>query len=169
MGLEVVEQLDWELPEWIVYPTGGGTGIVGMLAAFEQLVALGLAVGPLPRLVVVQAAGCAPLVKALEEGSEDAPPWPQPRTAAWGLRVPRALAAPEVLAAVRQTRGCGVAVSEEAMVDAAARLARHEGIEAGPEGAAALAATEELAEQGRLLDGERVVVFQTGDPASYRA
>jgi threonine synthase len=166
MGLEIAEQLGWELPDWIVYPTGGGTGIVGMHEGFRQLQTLGL-VGPrLPRLVVVQAEGCAPIVRALREGGE-AEPWQEPRTRAWGLRVPRALAAPLVLAATRQSGGCGVTVTDEAMADAAARLARHEGIEAGPEGAAAFAAVEALEGAGRFQQGERVVVFQTGSPASY--
>src|SRR5205085_3871150 len=120
----------------------------------------------LPRLVVVQAEGCAPIVKALREGGAAAP-WQEPRTRAWGLRVPRALAAPEVLAAVRETGGCGVAVSEETIEEATARLARQEGLEVGPEGAAAFAALEALAAEGRLRPSERVVVFQTGSAANY--
>jgi threonine synthase len=166
MGLEVAEQLGWQLPDWILYPTGGGTGIVGMVAAFRQLTALGLVRGPLPRLVVVQAEGCAPLARALERGGE-AETWQQPRTKAWGLRVPRALAAPEVLAAVRETGGCGVTVSEEAMVETAAAAARLEGMEPGPDGAAALVALATLAQRGQIREGERVVVFQTGNPANY--
>jgi threonine synthase len=166
MGLEIAEQLGWTLPDWIFYPTGGGTGIVGMLAAFQQLAALGLVAGPFPKLVVVQAEGCAPIVRALERG-EPAETWQQPRTRAWGLRVPKALAAPEVLAAVRETGGRGVKVTEEAMAATAADLARREGMEAGPEGAAALAALGDLARAGIVREGERVVVFQTGDPANY--
>ncbi|HEV8240928.1 MAG TPA: threonine synthase [Thermoanaerobaculia bacterium] len=166
MGLEIAEQLDWELPEWILYPTGGGTGIVGMIAAFEQLQELGL-VGPrLPRLVVVQAEGCAPIARALERGG-DAEPWEDPQTRAWGLRVPRALAAPLILAAVRKSGGCGVTVSEDEMTDATSRLARAEGMEVGPEGAAAFVALEKLAARGALREGERVVVFQTGSPWNY--
>ena len=146
--------------------TGGGTGIVGMLAAFRQLQELGL-VGPrLPRLVVVQAEGCAPIVRALDRGGE-AEPWEDPQTRAWGLRVPRALAAPLVLAAVRETGGCGVAVSEEEMAEATVRLARSEGMEVGPEGAAAFVALEKLAARGTVREGERVVVFQTGNPSNY--
>ncbi len=166
MGLELAEQLDWSLPDWIFYPTGGGTGIVGMLAAFQQLHELGLVGARLPRLVSVQAEGCAPIVRALERGG-DAEPWPDPHTRAWGLRVPKALAAPEVLAAVRATGGCGVTVSEEQMADATVRLARAEGIEAGPEGAAAFVALETLSARGVLREGERAVVFQTGDPSNY--
>jgi threonine synthase len=166
MGLEIAEQLGWQLPQWIFYPTGGGTGIVGMVAAFEQLTTLGVVAGPLPRLVAVQAAGCAPIVRALERGGE-AETWQQPRTRAWGLRVPKALAAPEVLAAVRETGGHGVTVGEEEMAATAAAMARREGIEAGPEGAAALAALTRCARAGTLRAGERVVVFQTGNPANY--
>jgi threonine synthase len=166
MGLEIAEQLGWELPDWIVYPTGGGTGIVGMYEGFRQLQALGLVGDRLPRFVVVQATGCAPIVKALQEGGE-AEAWQDPRTTAWGLRVPRALAAPIVLAATRQSGGCGVRVSDQQMTDASARLAREEGIEAGPEGAATLVALEALARDGRVQPGERVVLFQTGSPASY--
>jgi threonine synthase len=166
MGLEIAEQLGWELPEWIFYPTGGGTGIVGMLAAFQQLRELGLVGARLPRLVVVQAEGCAPIVRALERGVP-AEPWENPQTTAWGLRVPRALAAPLVIAAVRETGGRGVTVSEEAMADATVRLARAEGMEVGPEGAAAFVALEMLARDGVVREGERAVVFQTGNPANY--
>jgi len=166
MGLELAEQLGWELPEWIFYPTGGGTGIVGMFEAFRQLHQLGLVGARMPRLVVVQAEGCAPIARALERGG-DAEPWPDARTRAWGLRVPKALAAPLVLAAVRETGGRGVTVSEEAMVEAAARLARDEGMEAGPEGAAAFVALEKLAAEGVVREGERAIVFQTGAPGNY--
>jgi threonine synthase len=165
MGLEIVEALDWTLPDWILYPTGGGTGIVGMLAAFRQLDELGLVTGRLPRLVVVQAAGCAPIVRALAAGGE-AETWQEPRTRAWGLRVPRALGAPLVLAAVRETGGCGVAIGDDEMDEEAAALAT-EGIEAGPEGAAAFAALGRLARDGRFREGERVVVFQTGAAGNY--
>jgi threonine synthase len=166
MGLEIAEQLGWELPDWILYPTGGGTGIVGMLAAFRQLAALGLVSARLPRLVSVQATGCAPIVRALELGGE-AETWQEPRTRAWGLRVPKALGAPLVLAAVRETGGCGVAVAEEEMSEATGLLARREGIEVGPEGAAAFAALAALVRSGKVRAGERVVVFQTGDPSNY--
>jgi threonine synthase len=165
MGLEIAEQLGWTLPDWILYPTGGGTGIVGMLAAFRQLRELGLVEGPLPKLVVVQATGCAPIVRALETGGE-AETWQEPRTRAWGLRVPKALGAPLVLAAVRETGGCGVAIADDEMTHEATALAR-EGIEAGPEGAAAFAALGTLARSGRLRRGERVVVFQTGALGNY--
>jgi threonine synthase len=169
MGLEVAEQLGWELPDWILYPTGGGTGIVGMIAAFKQLQELGLVGARLPKLVVVQAEGCAPIVRALDRGEPTAQPWEDPHTRAWGLRVPRAIAAPIIIAAVRESGGCGITITEDEMTDAVQRVARAEGMEFGPEGAAAFVALEHLARQGRIKSGERAVVFQTGDPANYAA
>jgi threonine synthase len=167
MGLELAEQLGWELPDWIVYPLGGGTGIVGMAKAFDELQRLGL-IGPKrPRFVIVQMAGCAPIVRAFEEGREAAEPWQNPRTEVWGLRVPRAIGDFLVLRAVRETDGQAVAVEEDRLPQITARLARSEGIRVGPEGAAAFAAVEDLAGSGVLSPGERVVVFQTGDPANY--
>src|SRR6185295_9130918 len=167
MGLELAEQFGWELPDWIVYPLGGGTGIVGMHKAFAELERLGL-IGPRrPRFVVVQAAGCAPIVRAWENGEESAAPWPDPQTKVWGLRVPRALADFLVLRALRETGGRAIAVDESRLEEIAARSASREGLRIGPEGAAALAAVEDLQAAGAFSPGERVVVFQTGDPANY--
>ncbi len=168
MGLELAEQLGWRLPDWIVYPTGGGTGIVGMHKAFSELEALGLVDGRRPRFVVVQMAGCAPIVRAWEAGAERAEPWAEPATRVWGLRVPRAIGDFLILRALRETRGVALAVDEERLPEVTARAARRQGLEVGPEGAAALAAVEDLAERGLLREGERVVVFQTGSPANYR-
>jgi threonine synthase len=169
MGLELAEQLGWELPEWIVYPTGGGTGIVGMHKAFAELEALGLVSGRRPRFVVVQMAGCAPLVRAYEEGATTARPWEDPRTEAWGLRVPLAIGDFLVLRALRETDGIALAIAEERLERVAARAARREGLLVGPEGAAALAAVDDLAASGHLAAGDRVVVFQTGHPDNYRS
>ena len=167
MGLELAEQFGWELPDWIVYPLGGGTGIVGMYKAFDELERLGL-IGPKrPRFVVVQAAGCAPIVRAWEGGKEAAEPWEDPRTRVWGLRVPRALGDFIVLKAVRESGGRALAVDEARLEKIAAWVAAHEGLRVGPEGAAALAAVEDLEMAGAFAPGERVVVFQTGDPANY--
>jgi threonine synthase len=167
MGLELAEQLGWELPQWIVYPTGGGTGIVGMHKAFEELERLGL-VGPRrPRFVVVQMAGCAPLVRAFAAGAEAAAPWEEPRTRVWGLRVPRALGDFLVLRALRDTGGRALAIEEERLPEVTARAAR-QGLLVGPEGAAALVAVEDLAAEGALAEGEKVVVFQTGHPGNYQ-
>jgi len=169
MGLELAEQLGWELPDWIVYPTGGGTGIVGMHKAFGELERLGLVAGPRPRFVVVQAAGCAPIVRAFERGAERAEPWPEPDTRVYGLRVPKAIGDFLVLRALRETGGAAVAVDEARLPEVAARAAREEGMLVGPEGAAALAALGDLAATGTIAEGERVVVFQTGHPANYAA
>jgi threonine synthase len=167
MGLELAEQLGWELPDWIVYPLGGGTGIVGMHKAFEELRRLGL-IGPKrPRFVIVQMTGCAPIVRAFEQGKEAAEPWQDPHTEVWGLRVPKAIGDFLVLRAVRESEGRAVAVEESRLPAVTERLARTEGLRIGPEGAAAFAAAEDLAAEGAFAPGERVVVFQTGDPANY--
>ena len=166
MGLELAERLGWTAPDWIVYPTGGGTGIVGMWKAFRELQALGLLDGAPPRMVVVQMGGCAPLVRAWEEDRESAEPWETVATDVWGLRVPKALADFLVLEAVRESGGVAIAVDEEEREEAGRRAARA-GHWPGPEGAAALAGVRRLSEQGRLSPGEKVVVFQTGHPATY--
>jgi threonine synthase len=167
MGLELAEQLGWELPDWIVYPTGGGTGIVGMAKAFDELEALGLIGARRPRFVVVQMAGCAPIVRAFLAGAETAEPWASPATRVWGLRVPQAVGDFLILRALARTGGVAVAVAEERVGEVAATVHRHEGIVVGPEGGAALAAVEDLVEAGRVREGERVVVFQTGHPDNY--
>lgn len=164
MGLELAEQLGWELPDWIVYPLGGGTGIVGMRKAFDELRRLGLIGEKRPRFVVVQPAGCAPIVRAFARGEEAAAPWVNPNTRVWGLRVPKAIGDFLVLRAVRESGGSAVAIDEERLSEVASRAARLEGLRVGPEGAAALAAVEEL----KIAKGERVVVFQTGNPENYR-
>ncbi|MFN7962748.1 MAG: threonine synthase [Thermoanaerobaculia bacterium] len=168
MGLELAEQFGWELPDWILYPTGGGTGIVGMHKAFDELEQLGLLPpGRRPRFVVVQMAGCAPLVRAFERGLDQAPTWEDPQTEVWGLRVPQAVADFLILRALAETGGRALAVAEERLPAIAAEAARREGLRVGPEGAAALAALEDLAARGELREGERVVVFQTGNPDNY--
>jgi threonine synthase len=166
MGFELVEQAGWRPPEWVVYPTGGGTGIVGMWKAFRELQALGLLGSRLPRMVVVQMAGCAPLVRAWREGKEAAETWTGVDTRVWGLRVPAALADFLVLRVLRESDGVALEVTEEERA-AAERRAGRQGLVVGPEGAAALAAVDRLGERGRLRPGDRVVVFQTGHPANY--
>jgi threonine synthase len=167
MGLELAEQLGWELPDWIVYPLGGGTGVVAMHKAFDELRRLGL-IGPKrPRFVIVQMTGCAPIVRAFEQGKEAAEPWQDPHTEVWGLRVPKAIGDFLVLRAVRESAGRAIAVEESRLPAVTERLARTEGLRIGPEGAAAFAAAEDLAAEGAFAPGERVVVFQTGDPANY--
>jgi len=168
MGLELVEQLDWELPDWILYPTGGGTGIIGMHKAFDELETLGLISGRRPRFGVVQMAGCAPIVRAYEAGSAAATPWEAPQTRVWGLRVPQAVGDFLILDAVRSTGGRAVAVEEDRVAGMIARASRLEGLDIGPEGAATLLALEDLHRDGFIEVGQRVVVFQTGHPANYR-
>jgi len=167
MGLELAEQLGWRVPEWILYPTGGGTGIVGMWKAFDELERLGLLGRERPRLVAVQMAGCAPIVRAFERGDETAEPWVEPDTEVYGLRVPQAIGDFLILRALRESGGTAVAVEEGRLAAAARRAAREEGLLVGPEGAACLVALEELAAAGVIAEGERVVAFQTGHPASY--
>lgn len=169
MGLELAEQFGWELPDWIVYPTGGGTGIVGMHKAFGELERLGLIPpGRRPHFAVVQMAGCAPIVRAFERRADRAEPWADPDTRVYGLRVPKAIGDFLVLKALYETGGAAVAVHEGRLAAVAARAAGEEGVLIGPEGAAALAAAGDLAAEGRIEPGQRVVVFQTGHPGNYR-
>jgi threonine synthase len=162
MGLEIAEQLGWRLPEVIVYPTGGGTGIVGMWKAFEELEALGW-IGPeRPRVISVQAEGCAPIVRAYEAGERYAETWQDAQTIAPGIRVPAAIADYLILDAVRESGGTAVAVSDDEILSAMSEMARLEGIFAAPEGAATLAGYRKLVASGRLDPAESVVLFQTG-------
>ena len=167
MLYEIAEQMGWRLPDWIIYPTGGGTGIVGMRKAYDEMRALGLVDDPLPRFVVAQMAGCAPIVRAFLAGAESAEPWVDANTRVWGLRVPSAIADFLILRALRESRGEAVAVEEGAIAGMMERAARAEGMLIGPEGAASLLALEALARSGRIAPGQRVVVFQTGHPANY--
>jgi threonine synthase len=167
MGYELFEQFEGRLPDWIIYPTGGGTGLIGMAKAFDELEALGW-IGPeRPRLVAVQMQGCAPIVRAFQGGATEATPWEHPETAVWGLRVPRAIGDFLILRAVRRTDGTAVAVPESAIEPTRARLERDEGMVIGPEGAACYVALEALIQRQRIQSGERVVLFQTGDPKNY--
>ena len=167
MGLELVEQLGWTAPDWIFYPTGGGTGIVAMFKAFQELQVLGLLRDKFPRLVSVQMEGCAPIVRAFDAGHDRAEAWQEPETQVWGLRVPRSLADSLILQALRSTGGLAVSVPEESLGEIQSRYARQEGRWLGPEGAAAVAGFEKLQDEGRIQPGERVLVFQTGHPANY--
>ncbi|MYF05292.1 MAG: pyridoxal-phosphate dependent enzyme, partial [Holophagales bacterium] len=167
MGFELAEQFGWRLPDWIVYPTGGGTGIVGMAKAFAELRRLGLLGGPPARFAVVQMAGCAPIVRAFRDGSEQAEPWDAPKTRVWGLRVPRAIGDFLVLRAVRESGGTAVAVEEDLVAETTQRMAAQEGLLIGPETAAAMAAVVGLRDSGTIRRGESVLVFATGHPANY--
>jgi threonine synthase len=168
MGLELAESFGWRLPDVIIYPTGGGTGLVGMWKAFDELEALGwLEETKRPRMVAVQAAGCAPVVRAFESGAAHCEFWENAQTIALGLRVPKSFADALILDALRRSRGCALGVSDEAIIAAQRRLGRAEGIFACPEGAATLAALEELVRRGEVTAQERVVLFNTGAGVKY--
>jgi threonine synthase len=169
LGLELAEQLGWTLPDAIIYPTGGGTGLIGMWKAFQELRDGGWLRGPLPRMYTVQSTGCAPVVQALETGAERCSGWPDPKTVAAGLRVPNPVGDRLMLRALRESNGGAVAVSDEALVAAANELQQAEAIDASPEGGAALAGAVELKRLGTLQAGERIVFFNTGAGWLYRA
>jgi threonine synthase len=167
LGWEIAEQSGWVLPDVILYPTGGGTGLVGMWRAFLELAELGWIEGRLPRLVAVQSAGCAPVVRAFEAGADRAEPWRDAATVASGLRVPSPFADSLILRAVRETGGAAVAVSEEDLLDGMNDLALREGLFVCPEGGATLAALRRLLASGEITPAERVVVFDTGSGLKY--
>jgi threonine synthase len=169
LGLELAEQLDWTLPDAIVYPTGGGTGLIGMWKAFGELTRAGWVRGKLPRMYSVQAAGCAPVVRGFEAGLDACTPWPDPSTIAAGLRVPAPLGDRLMLRALRESGGGAVAVTDALLTAAARDLQTLEGIDASPEGGAALAGAVELQARGKLHPDERVVIFNTGAGWLYRA
>jgi threonine synthase len=168
MGYELAEQFDWRLPDVVIYPTGGGTGLIGMWKAFEELEQMGLLrATPRPRMVVVQATGCAPIVRAFETGRDEAERWVDPRTYASGLRVPAAIGDHLILGAVRASGGTALAVSDEEMAAGQLEMARGEGIFPAPEGGATLAAARKLLAGGWIREDERVVLFNTGSGLKY--
>jgi len=167
MGYELAEQMGWRLPDVIIYPTGGGTGLVGMWKAFAEMEAMGL-IGPArPRMVSVQSTGCAPMVRAFERGDEFAEPWQNARTVADGLRVPAAVGDFLILRALRESGGTAVTVTDDQMLDCARLMGRHTGIFPAPEGAACLAAQLGLLEEGWIQPEETVVLFNTGTGLKY--
>ena len=167
MGYEIVEDLDWTLPDAIVYPTGGGVGIIGIYKALREMRAMGWIDGKLPRLFAVQAAGCAPIVAAYEAGQDTSEPWPDAETIAQGIRVPSALGDFLVLEAVRETGGSCLAVTDEAILAALHETGRAEGCLICPEGAAAVAAVPMLLAQQRIGPDDRVVILNTGTGMKY--
>jgi threonine synthase len=162
MGLEICEQLGWQAPDFLMYPTGGGTGLVGIWKAYEELAAMGWIKAAQPRFVAVQAEGCAPLVKAWSEKAETTTLWENPVTHAAGLRVPGPFAGRQMLKIMRETGGHARAVSERGIVEAQKLLARVEGIWTAPEAAAALAALCQMKEAGEVDAGSRIVIVFTG-------
>ena len=169
MAYEIAEQLGWEWPDWMIYPTGGGTGIVGMWKACAELEALGWmpAGARWPRMVSVQAAGCAPIVRAFHAREERATPWEDARTSADGLRVPRAIGDFLILRALRESGGAAVAVSDSEMIAAMREIGATEGISAAPEGGATLVALRALLADGTISPADRVVLFNTGGALKY--
>ena len=167
MGFELAEQLGWRLPDVIVYPTGGGVGLIGMWKAFEELRAIGWVDQKRPRFVVVQADGCAPIVRAFAEGRPESEPWPDPHTFAAGIRVPKALGDFIVLKALRESAGTAVAVTETEIAESMRAAGTAEGMLVCPEGAAAIAGTANLRRDGWIREDEEVVIFNTGTGLKY--
>ena len=168
LGLEIARQMGWRLPDAVVYPAGGGTGLIGMWLAFAELLALGWVQGQMPRLYAVQAAGCAPVVDAVARGADQCEPWPDPWTVASGLRVPAPLGGPLMLRGIRESGGGAIAVSDDELSRRATEISRLEGLDLSPEGGASLAAAARLLEAGAIRASEHVVVFNTGAGWLYR-
>ncbi len=167
MGLELAEQFGWELPDVIFYPTGGGTGLIGMWKAFAELQAIGWIGDKLPRMVAVQAEGCAPIVKAWQDGADHAERWEDAHTIAAGIRVPSAIGDFLILQAVRESNGYAIAVSDEAIEEAQARVASEHGLLLCPEGAATYAAYEESLSSGLISASEQAVLFNCATGLKY--
>ncbi|MEM9616381.1 MAG: threonine synthase [Pseudomonadota bacterium] len=167
MGLELAEQLGWELPDAIFYPTGGGTGLIGMWKAFNELEAIGWIGSKRPKMIAVQATGCAPIVKAWEAGEEHAPVWENAWTAAAGIRVPVAVGDFLIIRAVRESKGFAVAIDEDDIFEARDAIAREEGFLLCPEGAATYAAYKQSLENGRISKSDRVVLYNCATGLKY--
>jgi threonine synthase len=167
MGYELAEQMGWKLPDAILYPTGGGTGLIGMWKAFQEMEKMGF-VGPArPRMYAVQAEGCAPIVKAFTEGQDEAPMWEGARTLAHGIRVPKAIGDFLILRALRESHGAAVSVSEEEIIQGVRDAGAAEGLFMAPEGGACVAALRKLKASGHLSADDSVVVFNTGTGFKY--
>jgi threonine synthase len=167
LGYELAEQCDWELPDVILYPTGGGTGLIGMWKAFDEMETLGWIGKKRPRMFAVQAAGCAPIVCAFEAGEKTAAEFPDAHTIASGLRVPKAIGDFLILNILRQSNGGAIAVDDKAMMCVAREVGSSEGLFVGPEAAACFAALKSLRSAGKIGSGERVVIFNTGSGIKY--
>lgn len=167
LGYELAEQMNWELPDVVIYPTGGGTGLIGMWKAFDEMEQMGWIGGKRPRMVTVQAAGCAPIVRAFEEGKRFADEFPNAQTTASGLRVPRAIGDFLILDALRASSGTAVSVTDEELIAATREIGASEGLFCAPEGAACLPALKKLIAAGEIAEDERVVLFNTGAGVKY--
>ena len=167
MGYELAEQFDWELPEVVIYPTGGGTGLIGMWKAFNEMEQMGWIGSERPRMISVQAAGCAPIVRAYRAGDAHAEPWTDAETIAAGLRVPAAVGDFLMLKAIRDSGGCALSVTDEELMASASKMAAAVGSFPAPEGAATLSALEKLVAKNLVNERERVVLFNTGTGLKY--
>ena len=168
MAYELAEQMNWEWPDWIIYPTGGGTGMVGMWKAFEEIERIGwVKPSKRPRMVSVQAENCAPIVRAFEQGTDKAAMWENASTIADGLRVPRAIGDFLILRAVRESGGTALAVTDRSMVEGMLAIGKHAGVSAAPEGGAALVAIQRLVADGSIKPQDSVVLFNTGGALKY--
>jgi len=167
LGYELAEQLSWRLPDVILYPTGGGTGLIGMWKAFDEMETLGWIDQKRPRMFSVQASGCAPIVRAFEAGEKTAPEFPNARTVASGLRVPKAIGDFIMLRILRESNGGAIAVDDEDMIRAVREVGSSEGLFVAPEGAACFAALKSLCATGKIDNGERVVIFNTSSGIKY--
>jgi len=167
MGYELAEQLNWQLPDVIIYPTGGGTGIIGMWKAFQEMEELGWIDSKRPKIISVQAEGCAPIVRAFNEGLDNAPPFEGANTVASGLRVPSAIGDFLILKSIRDSNGYALAVSDDALLKGVTSLGKTEGVFAAPEAGATVAALENLLENGQIQKDEQIVLFITGSGIKY--
>lgn len=167
MGYELAEQFDWSLPDVILYPTGGGTGLIGMWKAFDEMEKMGWIDSSRPRMISVQSLGCAPIVKAFHEGERFAAEFPNAATVASGLRVPKAIGDFLIIDALHQSGGTAIAVTDEELIAAVKEIGAAEGLFCAPEGAACLPALRKMIEQDLVKEGERVVIFNTGAGVKY--
>ncbi len=167
LGYELAEQLDWQLPDVVLYPTGGGTGLVGMWKAFEEMEALGWISSKRPRMFSIQATGCAPIVRAFEAGGDSAPEFPDAHTVASGLRVPKAVGDFLMLRILRESGGGALTIDDEEMIRVTREVGSAEGLFVAPEGAACFAALRSLRDAGKIESRERVVIFNTGSGTKY--
>ena len=167
LGYELAEQCDWRLPDLVLYPAGGGTGLIGMWKAFDEMETLGWIGRERPRMFAVQAAGCAPIVRAFETGEKTAAEFPDAHTIASGLRVPKAIGDFLILNILRQSNGGAIAVDDEEMIRIAREVGSSEGLFVCPEGAACFAALKSLRAAGKIVSGERVIIFNTGSGIKY--
>jgi threonine synthase len=167
LGYELAEQLNWQLPDVILYPTGGGTGLIGMWKAFDEMETLGWIANKRPRMFAVQAAGCAPIIRAFEAGERTAAEFPNVRTIASGLRVPKAIGDFLILNILRESNGGAVAINDEEMIRVGREVGAREGLFVCPEGAACFAALKLLRRDKTIAAGQRVVIFNTGSGIKY--